>query len=76
MKESIDPLLNGEGQQKIDDTEKAEVFNAFFTSVFTKEVNCDQTLNIVNINNRGEGSQNQRLDQRKNSLKNTEAGST
>lgn len=34
----IEPLLHGKGNQ-IDDTEKAEVFNAFFVLAFRKKVN-------------------------------------
>ena len=37
-------LLNGEGDTVTKDTEKAEVLNAFFTSVFTNQASLKQFL--------------------------------
>lgn len=39
-KGSVHPLWNREGKLIVEDVEKTEVFKAFYTSVFTKNVNC------------------------------------
>lgn len=54
-KESLDPLLSGEGELVMDATKNTEVFNASFVSVSLKKVNCSQILNTININSKGEG---------------------
>lgn len=43
MKKNVDLLLNIEGNLAVDDTEKAEVSNGFFTSVSTNKVSHQMT---------------------------------
>lgn len=50
-KGSVDLLINGEGKLIMGEAEKAEVLNAFFTSVVTKKVNC-QMMNRVSSKDR------------------------
>lgn len=44
------------GELTTDNIKKAEEFNVYFPSSFTKNVNCDHALNSINIS-KGEGAQ-------------------
>ncbi|GAB0205785.1 hypothetical protein GRJ2_003044100 [Grus japonensis] len=51
-KENLHPLLNAEGNIATKDGEKAEVLNAFLTSVFNSQTTCPQGIQAAELEDR------------------------